>query len=189
MKHYIIFAVFLFFIIGCKKENEIHVQQNIVIGDYSIKNLSLTVNQSKFGWVYKDWTYLFYIDCNNDSIDDFAFSVKSEYVQGGTILVSEIFKIVSLTQNAEISTDSIMNPIVYKLSDTLTLDGNWDNGELILYSKTIIGGPFEYSYAITGIWYNIYESYIGVRLDGKHLGWIKIDVQPTIHIYEWAITE
>lgn len=98
-------------------------------------------------------------------------------------------KISSLHADAFISCDSVLNPIVYLAGDKLTLEENWKKGELILITARNINSSPGGDYELNGIWNEIVESYIGIRLNEIQLGWIKVDVSPyLIKIYEYAIS-
>jgi hypothetical protein len=168
----------------------------LIIGDPTIENLVHTDIEPDivyYGFYIKDSLIL---DCDKDLTDDFIISIYTDWMMGGLLLHVSRVKISSLHADAFISCDALKNPIIYQENDKLALHNNWKNGELILVKKMwsncfeIDSNQVECYYTTTGIWDEIFDSYIGIRLHDNQLGWIKVDVAPTVlKIYEYAISD
>lgn len=136
------------------------------------------------GWIEQKY----YIDLNNDGVDDYYISSYAGSSPGGSICSSYIYP-------ANSNCFILKNNITSNYADTLnindTIDNNnlWESnsGMLAYYAFHI---PSTFSYA--GLWGNIANKYIGLKIVTNNdtlFGWCKITVEGycIITIYEFAI--
>jgi hypothetical protein len=189
MKQIIITTSLFLIFFGCKKNTDNPIQQSIIIGDYSTDNLTLTDIEPDtifYGWEMED---SYYIDADDNGINNYQLKIYNNWIQGGLVLANSSIIISSLLKDAYVLLDSLDNPKIFHLNDTLRIDDKWESGDYILFKKTLDSyePPFD-SYSISGIWNNVNESYIGIKLKENQMGWIKVDITPySIKIYEYAI--
>lgn len=198
----ITFLILLALLASCKKdktEEVIDVAEtpfiypNVVsIGDSLASNLNFTNlhPDAEYG-SYNSTTYN---DCDIDSdgIADFQFLVTSAYPFAGTWFNGCSIRIKTLTANAEISlglpdifyTDSAYQfPKVYLENDSLENQSDWGTGEICISSNG--DEPNDGCYGpncpntFFGPWFGMNDQYVGVRLDGNRLGWIKLSFPST----------
>ena len=195
MSRIFLITISLSLLIGCNEKDPIEESTYppfIVIGDYSTGNLILTdikPDKTLYGFLSEE---SFHFECNNDFKNDFGFSIKTIWGQGGGFLYSSTVKIKTLTEGAFISTNPSRNPKIYLTYDTITLDRRWEKGEFLLlgFEITSYNNPFDYSSIISGIWNDITESYIGIKVNEHQLGWIKVDIsKQNVRIYEYALVK
>lgn len=195
MERIFLITISLSLLIGCNKQDQViettHPEY-IIIGEHSTKNLILTdiePDKTLTGFQSEEF---FHLDCNNDIKNDFRFSIMTYWGQGGGLLYRSDVKIKTLTGGAYISTNTSRNPKIYHANDTITLDRQWENGEFLLlgFEITSYNNPYDYSSFTSGIWNDIKESYIGIKVNQHQLGWIKVDVsKQKVKIYECATVE
>jgi len=189
MKKSVLILTSFIVLLGCKKDDNIPIPQSIVVGDYSTENLCHTDIQPDV-MIGGRWEDVYNIDADDNSVDDFEIKIHCDWIQGGSVYSYTSVKINTLSEDAFVSIDKLNNPNILYLNDTLYLDSQWAGGSFLLISKRLnnFEPPFVYDYTISGIWNNINEAYIGIKLKEYHIGWIKVDVSTCgTTIYEYAI--
>lgn len=143
------------------------------------------------------------IDINSDGVNDFQLNFYSNRPFAGTWYKGTVIKVKPLHMDAEISTDPLYEDSTYSYanryfeSDTLFQQSLWNtdesyislNGDDLADSCNAPGCPM----VSHGVWFGSGEQYIGIRMNGIYLGWIKISLpvtdphfEPKLIIEEYA---
>jgi len=189
MKQIFLTISFFLLFLGCDKNTDSSIRQSIVIGDYSTENLMITDIQPDTTFYGRGMEDSYFIDADNNAINDYQIKIYNNWIQGGMVLANSEANIITLSKDACVLVDSLGNQKICHLNDTLWLDDQWKSGDHLLIKKTLnsFEPPFN-SYTISGIWNNVNESYIGIKLKERQMGWIKVDITPySIKIFEYAI--
>ena len=129
------------------------------------------------------------IDMNSDGTNDFQLNLYSYLAFAGTWFKGTTIKIKSLHPEAEISIDTsytawnFFYPFQYLENDLLEQQSLWGTDE---YTISINGDDSSDScdapgcpMVSHGTWFGQSNQYIGVRMYGTSLGWIKISLPTT----------
>jgi hypothetical protein len=187
MKKLIKYSVLLLviIIISCDKDST-EIDKTLIVGIYDSKIIIKDINPDN---VISSWGVKsnYSIDINNDNLDDINLSVINQYMFGGMSLWNSELRIETLNSEIFVMVDSFY-PQVLSLGDTMTMQENWGNGNLLLlHSSEGCCPPTGVKYH-EGYWKEKSENYIGIRYQ-QRLGWIKIGVPgyTSIKVYEYAI--
>jgi hypothetical protein len=187
MKKFLKYSFLLLIIIkiSCDKDSS-EMDKTLIVGAYDSNIIVKDVNPDT---VITSWEIKsnFLIDINDDNLDDINLSVINQYVFGGMSLSNSELRIETLNSEIFVLVDSIY-PQVLSLGDTMNMQDNWGNGNLLLlHSSQGCCPPTGVSYH-EGYWKEKSENYIGIRYQ-ERLGWIKIGVPgyTSIKVYEYAI--
>ena len=127
------------------------------------------------------------IDINNDNVDDLNISVLNQYIFGGLSLRNSELRVETLNDNVLVLTDSVY-PLVLAYGDTITFDGAWDKGDLLLLKSSEECCPPTGNIFHEGNWLDKNDNYIAIKYLDK-LGWLRIGIEDytTIRVYEFAL--
>lgn len=180
-------SIFILFI-GCEKERDNQLLHSIVIGDNS--NTNFIFSDIEPDTIFRGWgkEESYYFDLDSNAVNDIQIKIHADWIQGGMILASSTVNLVTLSNNVYISVDTLNNPNIFHLSDTLRLNDQWKNGDFLLLETALSSdAPYD-KYTISGIWNNISESYIGIKLKENQLGWAKVDItSQSVKLYEYVV--
>lgn len=181
-------------------------QDCITVGDSVSNNIHFTNINPDITQVSYDFTTYTDLDINSDGISDFQFSVLSAYPFAGNWFNGCTVKIKSLTPSAQICKDSLyadssyFYPHLYEENDLIKQNSFWDIGEMLISANG--DDPSDTCYGPNcpnisyGSWFGQSNKYIGIRLNGTSMGWIKISLPSTnvdwgqsLHILEYGIID
>jgi hypothetical protein len=171
--------------ISCEK-NSTEPGNTLIVG---INDSNVVINEINPAILISSWQVKsnYSIDINGDSIADIDFSVLNQYMFGGMSLSNSELRIETLNPETFIIVDSIYTQVL-SLGDTISIEGIWGNGNLLLLHSSEGCCPPTGSSYHEGYWKEKSEHYIGIRYLDR-LGWIKIGVPgyTSIHVYEYAL--
>lgn len=194
MRYSVLFLliILLGFISSCKKDEIQKPDNSMIIGDTSSDIVITTLNKTVYPGNRCD-PYIFTIDIDGDSIDDFSF--YSYYSYGPCIWVSEM-RIDCLSESSLlVEHDSIPTVRVLDTGDTLSSTLNWKSGNFVMLTTSQLGEGDcggDGTFYVNGIGGILTKSISVARLRKKKIlftaGW-KLVSKEIIKIFHWNCPE
>lgn len=174
----------LVFLLGsaCKKDlGKMNYPSSLILGETSQNNFFFQDSLGSASSVFGAGTSVSnQYNLDNLGPNDIQISVNN-YSQTGFGQYSYV-NLYTLSDNISVLTDVSGDPVVLNASDTITTySGIWQSGNFELsYTDNSLNS--------SGAWSDQQEKYIGVRISGLILGWMKISVtHPSFDAYQLVL--
>lgn len=181
----IMMLIFVIIIVSCKK-NIPEINHLLTIG---VLNTTILYHDCVPDTVITSWEIVsnYPIDIDGDNSNDFNFSVLNQYMFGGMSLLNSELRIETLNANSFVMADSIY-PKVFSYGDVISLNDDWENGNLLLLHSSEECCPPTGNSFHEGYWLKKNENYIAIK-QNERLGWIKIGIEAytSVKIFDYAL--